>query len=598
MTHGGGLIATITLSLVAAFIGGFLARGLRLPTLVGYLLAGIAVGPFTPGFVGNAGIAAELAEIGVVLLMFGVGLHFSLRDLLAVREIAVPGAVGQIAVATLLGAGLALAWGWSLGAGLVFGLALSVASTVVLLRALVDRDALETIHGRVAVGWLILEDLFTVLVLVLLPAIAVLFGAQTQAGLAASVGGGRVFATLGLALGKTVLFVVLMIFVGARALPWLLQQVARTNSRELFTLAVLAVALGVAYGSAALFGVSLALGAFLAGMVLSESDMSHQAAADALPMRDAFAVLFFVSAGMLFNPAFLLANPGQVAAVLAIILLGKSVAGLLLVAALGYPLRTGLTVAAGLSQIGEFSFIVAGLGRTLGLLPENGYQLIVAGALLSITLNPVMFRLIGPLENWLRRHPRLSNLLEPRGSVPERMQPGPAGSDLRDHAVICGYGRVGRVIGQLLERRGCPYMVIDQDRRLVEKLRECGTPALYGDAGNPALLTHAHLAEARVLVIAIPDARATRQIAEFARRTNPHLDVIARTHSEREWRHLRDQVNRVVVGEREAALEMARCTLRRFGASDTEIEETVRELRELVEMERPSEPVHAGRGQT
>jgi CPA2 family monovalent cation:H+ antiporter-2 len=335
MEHAGGLIATITVGLVAAFVGGFLAARLRLPPIIGYLLAGVAVGPFTPGFVGDAKVASELAEIGVILLMFGVGIHFSLRDLMAVRSIALPGAIAQIAAATALATALALAWGWRLGAGLVFGLAVSVASTVVLLRALMERDALDTIHGRVAVGWLIVEDLFTVLVLVLLPALALPLGGTARAGPAPAAGTERLLVTLLLALGKTGAFVLLMLFVGARVVPWLLVQVARAGSRELFTLGVLAVALGVAYGSATLFGVSLALGAFVAGLVVGESDLSHQAAADALPMRDAFAVLFFVSVGMLFNPAFLLTAPGRVLAVLAIIVLGKAAAALVLVVARG-----------------------------------------------------------------------------------------------------------------------------------------------------------------------------------------------------------------------------------------------------------------------
>jgi K+:H+ antiporter len=585
MAHPGGLIATITLGLVAAFMGGFLATKLRLPAIVGYLLAGIAVGPHTPGFVGDTHIAGELAEIGVILLMFGVGIHFSLRDLLAVREIVIPGALAQIMVTTALGAGLALYWGWSLASGLVFGLALSVASTVVLLRALTERDALETVQGRVAIGWLIVQDLLTVLVLVLLPALALFGGGESQAvaGAAAATSRGSVVLTLGLAIGKTALFILLMIGVGARVVPWLLVQVARSGSRELFTLAVLAIALGIAFGAAALFGVSLALGAFFAGTVIGESDLSHQAAADALPLRDAFAVLFFVSVGMLFDPGFLLAAPGRVLAVLALVVLGNGLTGGLLVLGMGYPVRTALTVAGGVAQIGEFSFIVAATGRSLSLLSEEGYQLILAGALLSILLNALLFRLIEPAETWLSRHPSIVSFLGRR--APGGAQPAPAGGppDCRDHAVICGYGRVGSDIGRLLESRGFQYVVLDQNRRLVEALRRRGIVALYGDAGNPELLAQSHLAHARILVVALPDPLAARQIVEYARQANPTVEIIARTHSEAEWRYLRERVSEVVLGEREAAIEMARATLRRFGVGDTEIEATVRELREQAQ---------------
>jgi CPA2 family monovalent cation:H+ antiporter-2 len=585
MVHASGLIATITVGLVAAFVGGLLATKLRLPPIIGYLLAGIAVGPYTPGFVGDARIAAELAEIGVILLMFGVGIHFSLRDLMAVRAIALPGAIVQIAAATALATGLALAWGWRWSAGLVFGLAISVASTVVLLRALMEHDALDTIHGRIAVGWLIVEDLFTVLVLVLLPALSVSLGGKTPAGLAAAIGGGRVLVTLLLALGKTVLFVLLMLFIGARAVPWLLVQVARAGSRELFTLAVLAVALGVAYASSTLFGVSLALGAFVAGLVVGESDLSHQAAADALPMRDAFAVLFFVSVGMLFNPAFLLTAPGRMLAVLAIIILGKALAALLIVIALGYPIRTALTVAVGLAQIGEFSFIVAGLGRTLGILPEEGYHLILAGALLSITLNPLLFRLITPVEAWLRRHPKAAAVLERRAGALDRLPAGAEDTHLRGHAVVCGYGRVGSLIGGIFDRLGFPYVVIEQSQRQVEALRRRGVPAYYGDAANRELLAHVDLAHARVLVIALPDPLATRQIVEHSRSMNRDLAIVARTHSEQEWSYLSHQVTEVVLGEREAAAAMAAYTLRHCGVGASEIQEIVQDLRAREERE-------------
>jgi CPA2 family monovalent cation:H+ antiporter-2 len=393
--HETALIATIAIGLAFALFGGYIAVRLHLPPLVGYLVAGIAVGPFTPGFVADPKLAPQLAEIGVMLLMFGVGMHFSLRDLLAVRAVALPGALAQIVLATALGVGVAMAWGWSLGAGLVFGLALSVASTVVLLRALEARGLLESGDGRIAVGWLIVEDLVIVLALVLLPALAGPLGGQALDGSPAP---GNLWITLGLTLGKIALFAVLMLVVGVRVFPWLLKRVEATGSRELFTLAVVALALGVAFGSAKLFGVSFALGAFLAGMVINESDLSHRAATDTQPLQDAFAGLFFVAVGMVFDPEILIEQPLKVLAVLAIIVVGKSLAALGIVLALQYPLGTALSVSAALAQIGEFSFILAGLGVSLGLLPPEGHTLILAGAILSITLNPLLFNLVSRLK--------------------------------------------------------------------------------------------------------------------------------------------------------------------------------------------------------
>src|SRR5713226_4040035 len=403
MPHETSLIATIAVSLTFAFVGGFVAVRLRLPPLVGYLLAGIAVGPFTPGFVADPKLAPQLAEIGVILLMFGVGMHFSVRDLLAVRAVAVPGAVVQIAVATVLGIGIAFSWGWSLGAGLVFGLALSVASTVVLLRALEAQGRLNSGDGRIAVGWLLVEDLAMVLTLVLLPALAGPLGGRTMDSAQGAAADG-LWGTLGLTLGKVALFVALMLVVGPRVVPWLLKQVERTGSRELFTLAVVALALGIAFGSAELFGVSFALGAFFAGMVINESDHSHRAAADLQPLQDAFAVLFFVAVGMLFDPVILIRQPLQVLSIIAIIVVGKSLAAFLLVRVFRYPVDTALAVSAGLAQIGEFSFILAGLGIALGLLPPEGQSLILAGALLSISLNPLIFRAAAAMQGrWQAR---------------------------------------------------------------------------------------------------------------------------------------------------------------------------------------------------
>jgi len=577
--HSDGLIATIAVGLAVAFIGGFGATRLRLPAIVGYLLAGVIVGPFTPGFVANADVAHELAEIGVILLMFGVGIHFSVRDLLAVKAVAVPGAVGQIAVASALGVGIAVIWGWTLGAGVVLGLAISVASTVVLLRALAQRDALSSVHGRVAVGWLIVEDLFTVLVLVLLPVLAPALGA-TGGGDRGLMTNLQPLLVLALVLAKVAILGAVMLVGGARVIPWLLVQVSRTGSRELFTLSVLAIALGIAFLSAVVFGVSLALGAFLAGVVVSESDLSHQAATDALPLRDAFAVLFFVSVGMLFDPTFVLSAPLQVLAVLAVVLLGKGLTALAIVALLGHPLRTGLTVAAGLAQVGEFSFILADLGRSLGLLPGEGHSLILAAAIVSITLNPLLFTAIEPLEGWLRRRPRLAAIAERRGGPLATLPPGDEGGALRGHTVLCGYGRVGRLIGHALDQRGFSYVVIEQDRRVVEHLRCRGVPALHGDAANPLFLKHAHVEHARVLVLAFDDPPVTRHIVEQTRGLSPRLSIVARTHSESEWHYLREHaVDEVVLGERELAAEMARYTLHRLGVGGTELQAVVHGLR-------------------
>jgi CPA2 family monovalent cation:H+ antiporter-2 len=579
MSHPDGLIATIAIGLGVAFIGGFAATRLRLPAIVGYLLAGVVVGPFTPGFVANADVAHELAEIGVILLMFGVGIHFSVRDLMAVKAVAVPGALGQIAVASALGVGIAWMWGWSPGAGLVLGLAISVASTVVLLRALAQRDALSSIHGRVAVGWLIVEDLFTVVVLVLLPVLAPALGAPGTE-LHDQTAEVHPLLILGLVLAKVASLAVLMLVGGARLIPWLLVQVSRTGSRELFTLSVLAIALGIAFLAAELFGVSLALGAFLAGVVVSESDLSHQAATDALPLRDAFAVLFFVSVGMLFDPAFLLSAPLQVLGVLAVVVLGKGVTALAIVASLGYPLRTGLTVAAGLAQVGEFSFILADLGLGLGLLPAEGHSLILAAAIVSITLNPLLFAAIGGLEEWVRRRPRLAAKIERRGRVLSTLPERADGTTLRGHTVLCGYGRVGRLIAHALDRRGFTYVVIEQDRRLVEQLRCRGVAALQGDAANTLYLQHASVDHARVLVVAFDDPPVTRHIIEQARRLCPHLSIVARTHSEAEWHNLRAlAVDEVVLGERELAAEMARFTLHRLGVGGIELQVLVQGLR-------------------
>jgi len=561
------LIATLAVSLSAALALGFLARKLRLSTIVGYMLAGILVGPHTPGFVAEQHLAEQLAEIGIALLMFGVGLHFSIGDLLAVRRIAVPGAIGQSLIATGFGVAVAWACGWDLGAGIVFGLALSVASAVVLVRGLTDLRQLHSLHGHVAIGWLVVEDLFTVLILVALPAL----GGAADAGLMASVGW-----TALKVLGLCVMYVV-----GTHVVPWFLQHVARLQSRELFTLAVLGIALGVAYGSAELFSVSMALGAFLGGMIVGRSELSHQAAADALPLRDAFAVLFFVAVGMLFDPGFLLERPLLVLATLAIILVVKPVSALVITLAVGYPMRTGLTVGAGLAQIGEFSFIVGGLGRTLGILPDPAYQAIVVAALLSIAVNPLAFQLVAPLEQRLANLRPLARWLADRsgpfGKVPDG-DAGPSG-----HAVLCGYGRCGRVVGRMLRERQWPLVVVEQDRATVVQLRRDGVAAIHGDAANEAVLERAGLANARILLVTLPDPLATRQIVEHAHRLAPDLEVVARVQTEAERHHLARH-GRVegVLAELELAIEMSRHTMQRFGMSQIEAQAVALDLRRGV----------------
>jgi monovalent cation:H+ antiporter-2, CPA2 family len=559
MPHDTALIALVAIGFVLACSFGFLATKVHLPPIVGYLLAGVAIGPFTPGFVGDAGIATQLAEIGVILLMFGVGLHFSIDTLLAVRHIALPGAVAQIVVATAIGAVMATLWGWGIGAGVVLGLALSVASTVVLLRALEQRNELDSHNGRIAVGWLIVEDLAMVLALVFLPAFAEAMnnapGAQFDTM--------HLLRELGVTVGKIALFVALVLVGGKRVVPWLLQQIARTGSRELFTLAVLAIALGIAYGSAALFDVSFALGAFFAGVLLSESDFSHRAAADSLPLQDAFAVLFFVSVGMLFDPSVVVREPLALLGVLLAIVVGKSVAAFLIVLLFRYPIATALTVSASLAQIGEFSFILAGLGVMLGLLPPEGRDLILAGALLSITLNPFVFATVEPVSRWVRARPWLANRIERGASRLSTLPENTRSNALRDHIVIVGYGRVGGLIGAALTEQGLPFLVVENDLRLVESLRKQGIRAIYRDATAPGALDAAFIGEARLLVIATPDGYQARRILELARERKPGIDTVVRTHTQHQMEYFQEQkVGRVVMGERELARGMAEYAVR------------------------------------
>jgi CPA2 family monovalent cation:H+ antiporter-2 len=563
MPHNVALITTVAAALGLALIMGFLALRLKLPALVGYLIAGIIIGPATPGFVADLELSSQLAEIGVMLLMFGVGLHFSLDDLLSVRGIALPGAIVQIVVATLLGIGVSALWGWNLSAGIVFGLSLSVASTVVLLRALESRGILETVNGRIAVGWLVVEDLVTVLVLVLLPPLSVTLAGRHGVG-----DGERAFlTTLSLTLGQVVVFIALMLVIGRRLFPKLLWQVARTGSRELFTLCVIAVAVGIAYGSAALFGVSFALGAFFAGMVMRESPLSYRAAEESLPFRDAFSVLFFVSVGMLFDPLVLVRKPLHVLATLAIIILGKSLAAFFLVLLFRYPLNTALTVSASLAQIGEFSFILAGLGLSLDLLPSEGQSLILAGAIISIALNPLVFRAIEPAQAWIRARSKLAQALErpddPLAALPMSVDL----NRLSGQVVLVGYGRVGRRIGEALAASGISFVVAEENRDIVEQLRVRDIPAVFGDASDPAVLIQAHIHRARVLVIATPDTLNVRRMIEIARTVNPHIETVVRTHSEEEATLLeKENAGKVFFGEHELALAMTRHVLERFAA--------------------------------
>jgi CPA2 family monovalent cation:H+ antiporter-2 len=561
------LITTIAAALGLALVLGFIAARLKVPPLVGYLIAGIILGPATPGFVADIELSSQLAEIGVMLLMFGVGLHFSLNDLLAVRHIALPGAIVQIVVATLLGAGVAALWGWSLSAGVVFGLALSVASTVVLLKALESRGVLETVNGRIAVGWLIVEDLVTILVLVLLPPLSLWLGGDAPDH-ALKTGDRSLLTTLAITLGQVAVFIGLMLVVGRRLFPKLLWLVARTGSRELFTLCVIAAAVGIAYGSAALFGVSFALGAFFAGVVMSESPLSYRAAEESLPFRDAFSVLFFVSVGMLFDPQVLVREPFHVFVVVLIIIFGKSLAAFFLVLLFRYPLNTALTVSASLAQIGEFSFILAGLGLSLGLLPIEGQSLVLAGAIISIALNPLVFHAIEPAQAWIRSRSKLAQALErpddPLAALPMTVDL----NRLTGQVVLVGYGRVGRRIGEALTAKGIPFTVAEENREIVEQLRAKDIPAVSGDAADPTVLIQAHIQRARMLVIATPDTPNVRRMIEIARTVNPRIETVVRTHSEEEAELLeKEKAGKVFLGEHELATAMIHHVMERYAAA-------------------------------
>jgi CPA2 family monovalent cation:H+ antiporter-2 len=568
MPHDLPLVTTIAAALASAWVLGILARRVGLSPIVGYLLAGVVVGPHTPGFVGDVSLAAQLAEIGVVLLMFGVGLHFHLKDLLAVKGIAIPGALLQSGVSTLLGLSIGLAFGWPAASGLVLGMALAVASTVVLMRVLDDRQLLATPHGHAAVGWLLVEDVLTVAILVVIPALAAGGGpASASAGL---------WPSLGIAMVKLLALVGLVAFAGTRVVPRMLELAARLRSRELFTLTVLAIAVAVATGSALFFGASMALGAFLAGMVVGQSPVSHQAAADALPLRDAFAVLFFVSVGMLFDPAFLLREPGLVLGALAVVLVGKPVVALAVVAALGHSTRTALVAALGLAQVGEFSFILGGLARDHGLLPATGYSAIVACAIVSIALNPFLFRLLEPAETLVRRRPRLSRLLEARSARRrDRVNAGAAravegkGGPL---AVVVGYGPVGRTVDGLLREAGVQTVVIDLNLETVGALAGEGRLALYGDASHPDILRKAGIARASHLVVTLPHSLNRGPMITAARQASPSCRILVRA------RYLRERAELELAGadvacfeEAEAAGALAERVLRDLGRDETAI---------------------------
>lgn len=538
------LLINIVIALVVAFIGGIVARRIGLPTIVGYLLAGIAIGPFTPGFVGDTETIRQLAELGVIFLMFGVGLHFSLNDLWKVRAVAIPGALTRIIVTVGLGYWLSQIWGWTISSGIVIGLAISIASTVVLLRGLMDNGLLNTPHGQAAVGWVVVEDIATVLILVLMPTLANSTGSFD-------------WQRLGATLLEAGAFVLLIFFVGRRLIPWILLQMAHTRSRELFILAILAITLGTAMGASEIFGVSLALGAFVAGVVVSESPLSHQVGADIFPFREAFAVLFFVSIGMLVNPVYLFNNIGFVLALTALIVIGRSFATLVLGFIFPWQARTTLVVAAGLSQIGEFSFILGQAGINLGLLNQDQYSLILAGALLSITINPLMFRLINPIEKLLQKIPRLWKLFNRHGIAPP-----PVEETIQGHVTIVGYGRVGRHIVNLLGELDIPYLVIESDTERIETLTLRGVPTLYGDASNSEVLTHAGLERARALVVAAADESASELIVGAARDIAPDLPIIARATTEEGITHLAQLgAQDVIHPELEGGLEIVRHTL-------------------------------------
>jgi CPA2 family monovalent cation:H+ antiporter-2 len=575
--HDLDLIFTLTGGLAVAVVFGFLTDRAGLSPIVGYVLAGIAVGPHTPGFNADPRLAEQLAEVGVILLMFGVGLQFHLHDLLAVRRVAIPGAIAQSAVATVLGALVARAIGWDWSAGILFGMAISVASTVVLVRVLADNRDLHTSAGRIAVGWLVVEDLLTVLALVLLPAI---FGEGK--------GGGGAALAVAVALVKVSILVAFTFLVGGRVIPWLLTHIARTRSRELFTLTVLVVALGIAVGSAMVFGVSMALGAFLAGMVVGRSEFSFRAASEALPMRDAFAVLFFVSVGMLLDPGTFLAAPLAILATLAIILVGKPLAAFAMVLALGYSGKTGLVVGVALAQIGEFSFILANLGKALGVLSLEATNVLVAAALVSIGLNPALYRAVDPVANWIERQERLRRYLKRRkqpAAPAERVAEATHEPVSPDHrAVVVGYGPVGQTVTRLLRENDVEPTVIELNHDAVGRLKRQSIAAVYGDAALGETLKGAGVAEAGSLILSASGLTHGAEIIRLARELNPEIRVLARANYVAEIAPLRRAgADAVFSGEGELALAFTVAVLGDLGATAEQIDrERERVHQELV----------------
>lgn len=571
MPHETDILATLTAAVVAAAIAGHIAAMLRMPPILGFLLAGVAVGPFTPGPIADAGIANQLAEFGIILLMFGVGIHFSIKDLRSILRIVLPAATTGVVVLGLLVAGLLSLWGWSFGTGLLMGIAISIASTVIVVHTFDRRGELDSLHGRVAVGWLVIEDLLTVLVLILVPLLAIEGDGRSLMTIAEAVGIG---------IAKVVLLSVGLIVIGMRVVPRLLLLTARLNSRELRLLTVLALALGIAYGAAEFFDVSFALGAFLAGLVVSEADISHQAAADALPLQDAFAALFFVSVGMLFDPGFLLEEPVLVIVVVLLIVLAKPLVTQILLSALHFPDRPGLLISASRAQIGEFSFILASVALAEGVFNDDQVSLILAGSIISILLSPLMFAGVGRIADHIPMP--LPVRLPFR---PFHIEPAPE-STMRGHAIVLGGGRVGSLIIAELRHLGIPVIVVDFHRDVVESLRASGISSVYGDVANPELTRYLDLPHAQVLVVAISDEIASRLFIERVRETTPDLPVVVRTHSETERVYLNTlPFTEAVMGERELAIEMASYVLRQFGFQLDELNAVEQELRRLREDE-------------
>jgi CPA2 family monovalent cation:H+ antiporter-2 len=580
--EGLGFLVNLSVSLVLALVLGLLAQRLRLSPIIGYLLAGIALGPRTPGFVADPKMAHDFAEVGVILLMFGVGLHFNFNDLLAVRRIAIPGCVGQILVASALGAMVAISFGMGAGAGIVLGIAISVASTVVLIRVLADNDLLQTNQGHIAIGWLILEDIFTVFVLVALPGLTSIWGHSEG-------GGEGLLMTLAWAMAKFAGLTLLVVIVGRKAIPWLLNLVVRTRSRELFTLTILSLALAIATGSAALFGVSMALGAFLAGIVVGQTEVSHQAAADALPMRDAFAVLFFVSVGMIFDPQAIIKEPRFLLGLLGIVILVKPLTAFLIIWALRYSVRTAITVALALAQIGEFSFLLANEAMGLGLLSAEGQSLLVACALISIAANPFLFRAITPLEKWLRSKERIWRILSQRSSYEGvmlnkeeqlRLSESDQKSGIKSRAVIVGYGPVGQTASRILKDFDIPLVIIDLNLDTVRTLIESGQAAIYGDASRRDILKAAEVQKADYLLVTIPDILTRTAVIVTARELNPELHVFTRARylQERAWLEEMGATD-ICIEEAETAIGLAILLLREVGADNNRIQKEIQEIR-------------------